>query len=62
MMTNPSGLARLAAVLAIIAAAAIAYFAIVIATGAVDRQQLVGVLRRGRRRQNGAGTAAPDPE
>ncbi|NGO51173.1 murein biosynthesis integral membrane protein MurJ [Allomesorhizobium camelthorni] len=62
IMENPSGLIRLAAVLAIIAAGAIAYFAIVIATGAVDRQQLIGIVRRRRSRPIEAGTATPDPE
>jgi putative peptidoglycan lipid II flippase len=61
-MENPSGLVRLAAVLAIIAAAAIAYFAIVIATGAVDRQQLIGIVRRRKRNPSAAATAASDPE
>jgi putative peptidoglycan lipid II flippase len=62
LMENPSGLVRLATVLAIIAAAAIAYFAIVIATGAVDRQQLIGIVRRRRRRPVEAGATTPDPE
>jgi putative peptidoglycan lipid II flippase len=62
LMENPSGLVRLATVLAIIVAAAIAYFAIVIATGAVDRQQLIGIVRRRRRRPVEAGTPTPDPE
>jgi putative peptidoglycan lipid II flippase len=46
---NPALLVRLLSVLSIIAAAVLAYFVIVIATGAVDRAQLVGFLRRGRR-------------
>jgi putative peptidoglycan lipid II flippase len=41
-------LVRLFAVLAIVAVAAVVYFAIVIATGAVDRRQLMSVVRRGR--------------
>lgn len=47
---NPAVLVRLVSVLLIIAAAAVVYFAIVIATGAVDRTQLAGFLRRGRRK------------
>jgi putative peptidoglycan lipid II flippase len=37
---------RLVALVAVIAVAAAAYFAIVIATGAVDRRQLLGLMRR----------------
>ena len=39
-------LVRLATVLGIIAAAAIVYFGIVIATGALDGRQIAGMLRR----------------
>ena len=48
-LTAPSTLARLAAVLAVIGTAALAYFAIVIATGAIDRQELKRALRRRKR-------------
>ena len=40
---------RLATVLGIIAAGAIVYFGIVIATGALDRRQLMGMVRRRKR-------------
>jgi putative peptidoglycan lipid II flippase len=43
-----STLVRILAVLAVIAAASVVYFAIVIATGAVDRRQLAGLVRRRR--------------
>ena len=45
---SPSVLVRIAAVLFVVGVSAIVYFAIVIATGAVDRQQLVGLVRRRR--------------
>lgn len=47
-LASPTLLARLAAVLAVIGVAAAVYFAIIIATGAVERQQLLGVFRRRR--------------
>ena len=50
-------LVRLAAVGLIIAAAAVVYFAIVIAGGALDRAQLVGLLRR-----RGSGNRPADPD
>ena len=45
---SPSTLVRILSVLAVIALSAAVYFAIVIATGAVDRQQLARLLRRRR--------------
>ena len=45
-MFEASLLVRLVAVLGLISIAAVVYFAIVIATGAVDRAQLLGLVRR----------------
>ena len=45
-LASPAALARLTAVLGVIALSATIYFAIVIAPGAVDRRQLLGVFRR----------------
>ncbi|MBA3446620.1 MAG: murein biosynthesis integral membrane protein MurJ [Pseudaminobacter sp.] len=61
-VTSGSGLVRLAAVMAIIGAAAIAYFGIVIATGAIDRRQLARLVRRGRRQQPQEAAKPSDPE
>jgi len=47
-LASPSTLVRLVAVTGIIGVSAIVYFAIVIGTGAVDRGELVGALRRKR--------------
>jgi putative peptidoglycan lipid II flippase len=48
-LAAPSTLMRLAAVLIVIFIAAAVYFAIVIATGAIDREELKSALRRRRR-------------
>lgn len=48
---NPSVLVRLLAVTLIILAAAALYFAIVIATGAVDRREIMRLVRRGKARR-----------
>lgn len=47
-LASPSLGRRFVAVMAVIGIAALVYFAIVIATGAVDRRQLLGMLRRRR--------------
>ncbi|MBI1621833.1 murein biosynthesis integral membrane protein MurJ [Aquamicrobium zhengzhouense] len=54
---NPSLGVRALTVLVIIGLAAIVYFAIVIATGAIDRDELLGALRR--KRKPATGQAAP---
>jgi putative peptidoglycan lipid II flippase len=48
-LTAPSTLTRLAAVFAVIGIAVVAYFTLVIATGAIDREELKAALRRRRR-------------
>jgi putative peptidoglycan lipid II flippase len=48
VMENAPFFVRLAAVLGIIVAAAMLYLAMVIASGAVDRAQLIGLVRRRR--------------
>lgn len=48
-LASPSTLVRLVAVFAVIGIAALAYFAIVIATGAIDREELKAALRRRKR-------------
>ncbi len=48
-LASPSTLVRLVAVFAVIGIAAFAYFAIVIATGAIDREELKSALRRRKR-------------
>lgn len=52
-LASPSVMVRLACVLCVIGLSAVVYFAIVIVTGAVDRRQLTGLIRRRR------GPAAP---
>lgn len=49
-LASPSLLSRLIAVFSVIGVAAIVYFAIVIATGAVDRNELFGAMRRKRKK------------
>ena len=49
-LASPSLLSRLIAVFGVIGVAAIVYFAIVIATGAVDRNELLGAMRRRRKK------------
>ena len=58
-LASPSLLVRLASVFGIIGVAAVVYFAIVIASGAVESQQLLGVMRR--KRARATGTPPLDP-
>ena len=60
-LAAPSLLVRLGAVLAVIGIAAVIYFAIVIATGAVDKGQLLGVFRRRRKAADTAPATPLDP-
>ena len=59
-MLDASLLTRIPVVLGTISVAALVYFALVIATGAIERQQLLRVLRRKRGGARGEATKVSD--